>query len=367
MALDTSGTACAWASREPSASSTPARSTGGSPFELAVVVIGRNEGPRLARCLRSVQAMDEPDGGVEIVYVDSASRDGSVEVARRAGVRVIALTDGPMSAARARNAGWRAVTAPFVFFVDGDCVVEPEFARRALTAMADRKVALVWGTLRECQPRSSVYHRFRDVQLRLHGREEPEAGSEYITGIGLFRRSVLAAIGGYEPALTFAEDREIGRQVVARGWSIRHLAAPMVRHDCGMASLSQYWRRCFRKGYGLAALRRYRARQMVGVDTAAARWATPMRTTGLGVLVASAVTEPYALGSCYLGLLLAAAQLALIVRAAWRARARTGCDLVPCLLFGVHHQGQRVPMLAGRLAHWYDRRRGRERGLIEWR
>ena len=50
---------------------------------LSVVVIGRNEGPRLLRCLEAVRNMKDPGGTVEIIYVDSSSTDGSCEAARR--------------------------------------------------------------------------------------------------------------------------------------------------------------------------------------------------------------------------------------------------------------------------------------------
>ena len=48
---------------------------------VSVVIIGRNEGARLERCLRSVQRMKLP-GPVEVIYVDSASTDGSPAAGR---------------------------------------------------------------------------------------------------------------------------------------------------------------------------------------------------------------------------------------------------------------------------------------------
>jgi len=38
-----------------------------------------------------------------------------------------------------------------------------------------------------------------------------------------------------------------------------------------------------------------------------------------------------------------------------------------CALYGLHRHAVQIPVLAGRLRHWLDRRRGRELGLIEWR
>ena len=48
---------------------------------LSVVIIGRNEGARLKRCLESVNAMHAIGGAVEVIYVDSASTDKSPELA----------------------------------------------------------------------------------------------------------------------------------------------------------------------------------------------------------------------------------------------------------------------------------------------
>src|SRR6516165_251757 len=92
--------------------------------ELGVIAIGRNEGERLRRCLQSVMGR-----GFSIVYVDSGSIDGSVELARSLGASVVELDlSRPFTAARARNEGFERLCqmnpqVRFVQFVDGDCEV----------------------------------------------------------------------------------------------------------------------------------------------------------------------------------------------------------------------------------------------------
>ena len=72
--------------------------------KVGVVAIGRNEGERLDKCSESVIGRTTP-----VVYVDSGSADGSVSKARRAGSDVVELDARiPFTAARARNAGFRA-------------------------------------------------------------------------------------------------------------------------------------------------------------------------------------------------------------------------------------------------------------------
>ena len=75
-----------------------------SPAEVGAVVIGRNEGERLLRCLDAMLPQVE-----RVVYVDSGSTDDSVAEAQKRGVEVVALDlQLPFTAARARNARCQA-------------------------------------------------------------------------------------------------------------------------------------------------------------------------------------------------------------------------------------------------------------------
>ena len=91
-------------------------------MNIGVVVIGRNEGERLRRCLKSVTGITE-----RVVYVDSGSTDGSVAMAFDMGLGVVELDlHIPFTAARARNEGSKlllqlAPSLDYIQFVDGDC------------------------------------------------------------------------------------------------------------------------------------------------------------------------------------------------------------------------------------------------------
>ena len=114
--------------------------------QVGIVVIGRNEGERLVRCLQSVRGQ-----GV-MVYVDSGSTDGSVPRARELGAEVVELDmSRPFTAARARNAGFARLRelepdVEFVQFVDGDCEIEAGWIDRAAAVLQqDSSVAAICG------------------------------------------------------------------------------------------------------------------------------------------------------------------------------------------------------------------------------
>ena len=113
--------------------------------EIAVVAATHNRSDRLAALLDALRAQTLGSDRFEVVIVDDASSDGTRELLAEArGRGDLALTvlhqDSSRGPAAARNAGWRAATAPLVAFTDDDCRPSPGWLAaglRALTATAD--------------------------------------------------------------------------------------------------------------------------------------------------------------------------------------------------------------------------------------
>lgn len=217
--------------------------------DLAVVLIGRNEGERLRRALLSVVGRADP-----VVYVDSGSADGSVALAAALGAHVVALDmTRPFTAARARNAGFDDVMrlagdAAYVQFIDGDCEVEDgwlEAARQFLATNGD--VAVAFGRRRELHPERSVYNRLCDLEWSVPPGEARSCG-----GDAMIRTAALRQAGGYRDDLIAGEEPELCVRLRREGWKIVCLDHPMTRHDAGMTRFSQWWRRAMRAGYAFA-------------------------------------------------------------------------------------------------------------------
>ena len=215
---------------------------------IAAVVIGRNEGERLRRCLESLQGQVG-----RIVYVDSGSTDGSVEMARARGVEVVALDMGqPFTAARARNAGLERLRQgeepDFVQFVDGDCEVRADWIGTAHSFLRDHpQVAVVCGRRRERFPEASIYNAQCDREWATPIGEARSCG-----GDALMRRTALDQVGGYDPRLIAGEEPEMCVRLRAKGWKIWRLDAEMTLHDAAMTRFGQFWKRARRAGHAYA-------------------------------------------------------------------------------------------------------------------
>lgn len=212
----------------------------------AVVVIGRNEGDRLIRCLAAIEGQS-----TRIIYVDSGSNDGSVEAARAAGVVVEELElSSPFTAARARNVGLevirRGVATEYVQFVDGDCELQPTWIAKAVDFLEEHPTAAVaYGRLRERYPGASVYNRLCDYEW-----DTPVGRSKSCGGIALMRITAIDEVGGFNSKLVAGEEPELCVRLRGNGWEIWRLEAEMAVHDAAMTKFSQWWKRARRGGMG---------------------------------------------------------------------------------------------------------------------
>jgi GT2 family glycosyltransferase len=216
---------------------------------VGVVVIGRNEGERLRRCLLSVQGQ----AGL-VVYVDSGSTDGSPAAAAALGAEVVQLDPLiPFSAARGRNAGLERLIelsscVEFVLFVDGDCEVAQRYIEVARQSLVDdARVAAVAGRLRERFPERSVYNRLCDMEW-----DVPPGEAQSCGGIALFRVSALREAGGFNPRIIAGEEPELCVRLRQCGWRIKRLPDEMATHDADMTRFSQWWKRAVRAGHAYA-------------------------------------------------------------------------------------------------------------------
>jgi GT2 family glycosyltransferase len=89
---------------------------------LAIIIVSYNAAADLARCLDSL-ADAPPRTPHEIVVVDNASTDGSLEVVHgRAGVRLLALGENA-GFARANNVGFRATSSLLILLLNSQTIV----------------------------------------------------------------------------------------------------------------------------------------------------------------------------------------------------------------------------------------------------
>ncbi|HKU39234.1 MAG TPA: glycosyltransferase [Polyangiales bacterium] len=325
---------------------------------VGVVAIGRNEGERLRKCFDSIPA----EIGA-VVYVDSGSTDGSVELARSRGYEVVALDmSTPFTAARARNAGFRRLSElagglDYVQFVDGDCALAAGWLTQAQSALDDRPdVGAVWGRRRELHPDRSLYNRVCDVEWS----QEAPGDTEVFGGDVLVRCRAVRELGGYNPSIIAGEDPEFAHRLHKRGYRILRLDAEMTLHDAAITRFRQWWTRTKRSGYAYAqvsALHRGEPERFWEKDT--------RRALIWGMLV-PALVPVLALPTLGMSSLLLGAYPVRAVRIARDAKRR-GVPAAYANYWALHCVGASFPQAAGIASYHWQRLRGKVPRLIEYK
>jgi len=332
--------------------------------DVAVIAIGRNEGQRLRRCLETVCGR-----GLPVIYVDSDSIDGSVELARSLGADIVQLDASlPLCAALARNAGLERLSGAnpqtrFIQFVDGDCEIADGWIDRARAQFEDRPdVAVVCGRRRERRPDASIYNRLADLEWNTPIGEVQSCG-----GDAMMRVEAIVAVGGFDPSVIAGEEPELCQRLRGKGWKILRIDAPMTTHDAAMTRFGQWWRRAVRGGYGaMDVATRFGSEGLFASQVRSARiWAA-----GWPVMVVAAALTGGSLGGMVWAILAGALTgmivPAQILRLALQSRHRTG-STSDALAYGAFTLLGKWPSLMGQIRYARDRASGKAARTIEYK
>lgn len=203
---------------------------------FSVIVIGKNEEAHLDACLRSVQTAVQEIGNAEIVYVDSASTDRSVEIARSLGVRVLSLPSNcKHTPAAGRYFGFHNTSGDLLMFVDGDCVIEPQWLSCAIAYFTEPEVAGIAGFLNDLDQQGNAIPFIGE-------RSRVVKPLTTLRGIAAYRRAALEQVGSFNPHLRSEEEAELALRLRKAGWQLLHIPYQMGFHQRGIPQLQAMWR-----------------------------------------------------------------------------------------------------------------------------
>jgi N-acetylglucosaminyl-diphospho-decaprenol L-rhamnosyltransferase len=219
-----------------------------------VVVVSYNSRATLRACVEPLAAAAD----VDVIVIDNASADGSLETVADLSVRSVSRS-GNGGFALACNEGWRAGSAPFVFFLNPDATIEEHSLRVLLGAIrADDRIGAAAPKI--LGPDGSLHHSLRrfprlcstyaralflprllplapwaDEVVRDERAYERPGWPEWASGAGLLvRRSALERIGGFDEAFfLYSEDTDLCRRLRQAGFRIRYEPGAVVRHTGG--------------------------------------------------------------------------------------------------------------------------------------
>ena len=206
---------------------------------VSVQVCTLNEAGNIAACLESIRAND-PE---EIVVIDGGSTDGTEEIARSLGARI--LSPGRLGLGPSRKLGYMSARTPFVAFVDADDRLPETWLAELLRQLESGDYAALQSCLRVANPKSfwaKGWNQYFIYSVR------PTSDTSMVGRPALFRTDTLQ-----EDETTFAsldEDTHMSRSFELRG--LRQGIGTPIAYRIVEETLDENWAKWKSYGRGYA-------------------------------------------------------------------------------------------------------------------
>ncbi len=196
---------------------------------ISLVVPAFNEGVVIQAAIRSLLQLSYPN--YEIIVIDDGSTDDTYEkamvVAQESGdiaVRVVTKRNG--GKAEALNTGMTLARGEFILNMDGDTKLSSNTLRACIRHFDNPRVGAVAGNVKVIN-RENIWSRIQALEY-VEGLAMARKAQSFMRAvniipgpIGMFRKSVLQQVGGYDHD-TFAEDCDLTLKLLMHGWHIAY-------------------------------------------------------------------------------------------------------------------------------------------------
>ncbi len=206
-------------------------------MECSIIIPTLNAGKRFRRLLERIVAQ-QFDSPLEIIVMDSGSKDGTVEAAREfEQVRLFEITD--FTHGRSRNAGAKAADGKFLVFMTQDALPTNEnWLANLLKPFSDEKVAAAFSRQvpwPEANPmeRHFLARNFSDKRVvrRLNGKRKPGLFDVFFSNVSSAIRRDIWQRFSFDEQIIMSEDQKFAREVLCAGYKTVYEPMSVVYHS----------------------------------------------------------------------------------------------------------------------------------------
>ncbi|MBI3914908.1 MAG: glycosyltransferase [Chloroflexi bacterium] len=314
-------------------------------MQVSVIIPAHNAEKTIAACLDGLRQQKFSAGEFEIIVVDDGSSDSTRQIAEAraplddagsTSARVLAQTN--LGAAAARNLGAQNARGEIVLFIDADCVPDKNWVAAMVAPFANSEIVGAGGR-KQTQQRGSVP---QFIQMEFDYRYDRVRAQKYIdfidSGTAAYRWQVFLQNGGFDAALSDAEDTDFSYRLAERDLKMAFADGAIVYH-AHPTSVWEYWRRKFEYACWRTAVYARHPRKLARDSR------TPLTQKIQGALVGlQLVFIPFLFLGPHLTWLYAALVLALFLTATpfvvkyWARNARVAL-IAPVLIVGAAYAG----------------------------
>jgi glycosyltransferase involved in cell wall biosynthesis len=249
-------------------------------MKVSFVIPTRNQARFISRCIES--CLEQAIEDAEVVVVDGASTDGTVDVLRSFGDRVRWSSGFDSGQAQAVNRGVRASRGDVIAWINSDDYYPaPDVLPAVVSAFEDPELDIVYGRGRMVDVHGRLLRLTQGRALRSSA-DLLLAPSGLLQPAVFFRRDAFLEVGGLREDLHYALDYDLWLRMFPRARRARYLDRELAcaTYHADAKSIAGLWlqvrelhevKRAHRTGFDLSWVQRVRLR--LGTASLYAYWA----------------------------------------------------------------------------------------------
>ncbi len=206
---------------------------------VTIVIPARNEESTIAKCLKSLSALEYPKSKLELILFDDASADKTLDLMKKTktGIATRIIAGKGQGPSKARNEAARVAKGELVAFTDADCIVDAKWIQKLASVFRGKDVSGAGGI--QLVPKDETAFGKRVFKFL----EKVGVLGEYVkrdsailpadhnpTCNSIYRKSVLLGAGGFDEKLWPGEDVELDRRLVLSGKKLLFVPGAVVFH-----------------------------------------------------------------------------------------------------------------------------------------
>jgi len=207
---------------------------------VSVVIPTRNSMETMERCMESIRAQIYPN--IEILVVDSCSRDHTREIAEKFGAKV---TESKVGRSRARNIGMEKAAGEWILFLDSDMELTHSVIEECVRAVTTGYDAVI---IPEISVGIGFWAGCKALEKLCYIEDE------IIEAARFFRRSTFKAVNGYDEKLEAGEDWDLTQRIRKSGCMVGRVCV-FIKHNEGRLTLWKAIKKKYEYGKTLALYR----------------------------------------------------------------------------------------------------------------
>ena len=209
-----------------------------------------NSQDTIEECLKSILALNYPEGGFEVIVMDGGSKDNTVKIAQQFPIKVVSIR---LNAPAAYNYAMKIASHEVLGFIDADAKVEPQWLNKLVPHLDEPEVAGVSGSI-ETWNTQNPWAKSIGYELKNRYRRIGKYTGRIATMNLLMKRAVIEEAGGWDENLPSQYDTDLGFRISAEGYKIAYEPTAVCYHF-NRPTLRAYYRQQLQ--YGKNTLKLY--------------------------------------------------------------------------------------------------------------